>query len=105
MINKVINQFKIGYRYFFINLLMALGINEIYLQELCFPIYLRPKSSDLLTFHQIFTFKEYDINLGFVPRFIIDAGANIGLASVFLLINFQKQKLLQLNPKILTLKC
>jgi hypothetical protein len=32
----------------------------------------------LLTFHQIFTFKEYDMNLGFVPQFVVDAGANIG---------------------------
>jgi FkbM family methyltransferase len=99
MINKVINQFKIGYRYFFINLLMALGINEIYLQKLCFPIYLRPKSSDLLTFHQIFTFKEYDINLGFVPRFIIDAGANIGLASVFFANKFPETKIIAIEPE------
>ncbi|MDI5950674.1 FkbM family methyltransferase [Flavobacterium yafengii] len=99
MINKVINQFKLGYRYFFINLLMALGINKIHLLKLGFPIYLRPRSSDLLTFHQIFTFKEYDVNFGFIPRFIIDAGANIGLASVFFTNKFPEVKIVAIEPE------
>lgn len=62
---------------------MTLGIYKIYISKVIFPIHLRPNSSDLLVFHQIFTFKEYDLDLGFIPKFIIDASANIGLAAFF----------------------
>ena len=87
------------YRYVFVNLLMLSGITKINLRKIYFPIYLRKKSSDLLAFHQIFTFKEYGMNLGFVPRFIIDAGANIGLSAVFFSNKFPEAKIVAIEPE------
>ncbi|WP_159085989.1 FkbM family methyltransferase [Flavobacterium faecale] len=78
---------------------MALGRNKVRIPELIFPIYLRPKSSDILAFHQIFTFKEYDMNFGMTPNFIIDAGANIGLSAVFFSNKFPNATLVAIEPE------
>ncbi|WP_035667929.1 FkbM family methyltransferase [Flavobacterium sp. 83] len=99
MMDIVRVRLKQGYRYFFVNLLMTLGVNKIQILKMTFPIFLRPKSSDLLVFHQIFTFKEYDMNLGFSPKFIIDAGANIGLAAVFFSNKFPEAKIMAIEPE------
>jgi hypothetical protein len=56
---------------------LIFGITKISLRKINLNL-LKKKIKDLLTFHQIFTFKEYDMNLGFVPQFVVDAGANIG---------------------------
>lgn len=47
------------------------------------PIHLRPKTSDTTIFRHIFIEEQYKVHLNFTPSFIIDAGANIGLASVY----------------------
>ena len=47
------------------------------------PFYLRPKTTDYFTFDQVFLRNQYNINFPFEVRNIIDAGANIGLASVY----------------------
>jgi FkbM family methyltransferase len=78
---------------------MLLGVTKISLRKINSPIYLRRKSSDLLTFHQIFTFKEYDMNLGFVPQFVVDAGANIGLSAVFFSNKFPGVKIVAIEPE------
>lgn len=82
-----------------INNLTKLGFLKISLRSLQFPVNLRPNSSDLKVFHQIFTFKEYGMNLGFVPRFIIDAGANIGLSAVFFSNKFPGVKIVAIEPE------
>jgi hypothetical protein len=43
---------------------------------------IRPGTTDEDVFREVFLAREYEIPLG-EPRFIIDAGAHIGLASVF----------------------
>jgi hypothetical protein len=68
---------------------MLSGVTKISLGKINSPIYLRRKSSDLLTFHQIFTFKEYDMNLGFV-KFVVDAKQYWFCRRCFLVTNFQE---------------
>ncbi len=59
---------------------------------------LRPDTSDIPTFHQIFTDEEYDINLPFVPQNIIDGGANVGLATIYLKSKFPEAKIVCIEP-------
>ena len=47
------------------------------------PIHLRQKTSDSDVFNQVILSREYRIDEVFNPQFIIDAGANIGLTSLF----------------------
>jgi len=59
---------------------------------------LRPSPPDLYTFHYIFTKHEYDFDCGSV-EYIIDAGANIGLASVFFGLKYPEAKILSVEPE------
>ena len=44
---------------------------------------LRTLTSDVPTFQQVFLNIRYEMDLPFVPKTIIDGGANVGFASVF----------------------
>jgi FkbM family methyltransferase len=46
-------------------------------------ITLRKNTSDIALFKQMLVHEEYKFKCSFIPRFIIDAGANIGLSSLF----------------------
>jgi FkbM family methyltransferase len=60
-------------------------------------IALRPKTSDLPTFLQVFAFGEYKINLD-NPKVIIDAGANIGLFSIYMKNKFPDAMIICIEP-------
>lgn len=53
------------------------------LKELAHPVQLRVPSSDAGAYRQIFLESQYEIAVTRPPAVIVDAGANIGLASVF----------------------
>ena len=100
MIKKIVVRIKQIIQYVLIYLRVSiLKANKIYLKGYKSEINIRINSSDLLTFHQIFTFKEYDFNLGFVPTTIIDAGANIGLATVYFENRFPNAKIIAIEPE------
>jgi FkbM family methyltransferase len=63
------------------------------------PILLRPKTTDLLTFEQVFMRHEYGIKLPFSPRHIVDAGANIGLATIYFANRFPDARIIALEPE------
>lgn len=46
-------------------------------------IFLRNKTKDTETFHEIFTQNIYNLKLPIDPKTIVDAGSNVGLASLF----------------------
>lgn len=59
---------------------------------------LRPNTSDIPNFYQIFIGNEYDLNLPFEPKSIIDGGANIGLATIYLKSKFPDAKVICVEP-------
>ncbi|TLV00781.1 FkbM family methyltransferase [Dyadobacter luticola] len=62
------------------------------------PIYLRPGTSDGGVFGQIFIQHEYQINLSFEPKVIIDGGANIGLFSVYFKNKYPAATIIAIEP-------
>lgn len=62
------------------------------------PVWLRAKTSDIPTFEQIFISQEYDIKIPITPENIIDCGANIGLATVYLKNRYPHAKVISIEP-------
>jgi FkbM family methyltransferase len=71
-------------------------INSFYYKK----IQLRNKTSDIDVFNQVIVNKEYDFHLDLNPHFIIDAGANIGLTSLFFSYKYPQAKILAIEPEI-----
>jgi FkbM family methyltransferase len=69
-----------------------LGVNS--------PVYLRVPSSDVQAFAQIFIANEYKVDVNRDPEFIIDAGANIGLASIYFANQFPNARILAIEPEM-----
>jgi FkbM family methyltransferase len=63
------------------------------------PVLLRVPSSDVFTFEKVFVDKEYGFRVNRQPQVIVDAGANIGLASVFFSHQFPGVKIIAIEPE------
>ena len=63
------------------------------------PILVRVPSSDVPTYRHILKLSEYDFSVETAPKIIIDAGANIGLASVFFANRFPSATIIAIEPE------
>lgn len=62
------------------------------------PLYLRDHTSDVDVFNQVFIKRDYDFLTETEPQIIIDAGAHIGLASLYFASRFPKALIIALEP-------
>jgi len=62
------------------------------------PVRVRAGSSDRRAFEQVFLDREYDFPVPGRPRFIVDAGANIGCASVWFASRFPSANIVAVEP-------
>ena len=58
----------------------------------------RPGSTDERTFAHVFLNREYDIELPLEPRLIVDAGANVGYASVWFASRYPQARIIAIEP-------
>lgn len=68
-------------------------------QDCKYPFQLRIPSSDLSTYKQIFIKQEYDFTVKSQPQIIVDAGANIGLASIYFANKYPNAKIIAIEPE------
>jgi FkbM family methyltransferase len=72
---------------------------KLYLTGYEHPIWLRPPTSDYQVYRQIFVEQEYGgVEATTDVRFILDCGANVGLASVYFLNRFPQASILAIEP-------
>jgi FkbM family methyltransferase len=74
------------------------GTVEVAVPSLPAPVAIRRGTSDVSTFEQVFVEQEYEITLDFEPATIIDAGANIGLASVLFATRYPRARIIAIEP-------
>jgi len=63
------------------------------------PLWIRLKTSDLPTLQKVWRDHEYAIRLKTEPKFIIDAGANIGIASIYFATKFPNARVIAIEPE------
>ena len=68
-------------------------------RDIKFPFFLRLRTSDIPTFGQIFEDREYEFVTGKSPKVIVDAGANIGLASIYLANRYPESQIIAIEPE------
>jgi len=64
-----------------------------------YPVHLRLRTSDVSLFAEVLLKAEYDWGLPVHPRVIVDAGANIGLASVFFANKYPEARIISIEPE------
>jgi len=63
------------------------------------PFRLRIPSSDVPTYQQVFLQREYEFETSEEPKVIVDAGANIGLATIYFANRYPGAKIISLEPE------
>jgi len=63
------------------------------------PIYVRGRTSDSLLLFTIFCLEEYPAKFVKSPRLIIDAGANVGYASIYFACHFPQAEIIAIEPE------
>jgi FkbM family methyltransferase len=71
---------------------------SIRLPHLIHPLHIRPGTSDILAFNQVFLEDHYKIRLSFIPRIIIDGGANVGFFAVKMKHSYPEAKIICVEP-------
>jgi len=74
------------------------GIVEVAVPTLLARVAIRRATSDVSTFEQVFVEQEYELTLDSEPATIIDAGANIGLASVLFANRYPRARIIAIEP-------
>jgi len=62
------------------------------------PIVIRPRSTDRFVFEQIFLDRDYELPFELSPSLILDAGANVGFASIFFGNRYPDATIIALEP-------
>jgi FkbM family methyltransferase len=76
------------------------GFLELSLRGFPHPIRLRHGTSDFQVFRQIFLHRQYAIRVSKRVEYIIDGGANIGLASLYLMRRHRRARVVAIEPDI-----
>lgn len=63
------------------------------------PIKVRPWTSDLFAFEQVFSHDEYEFSFDITPKLIIDGGANVGFTSIFFANKFKDAHIIAVEPE------
>lgn len=88
-----------GLRNYFLCRIRRSGLVSVYYGTRGEQCILRSGTADVMVFEQVFLFDDYDIKFKTDPEFIIDAGAHIGLASLYFSTRFPRAQIICLEPE------
>lgn len=103
-IDRLVGYFRMGGFKTAVPLLRSLLVDEVQTAriqrtDLRHPLWIRVRTSDFYCFQQIFAEQQYALDVRFPPRTIIDAGANIGLASIYFANLFPEARVVAVEPE------
>lgn len=75
------------------------NILEIHRENYKYPIYLRNYTSDVWIYREIIEDHEYEFTVKEDPKYIIDAGANIGMAAIYFANRYKHAKIIAIEPE------
>jgi FkbM family methyltransferase len=65
-----------------------------------YPAYIRLRTSDVLVVWQVFVSARYEWQFAKSPKVIVDAGANVGLASIYYANQYPEARIIAIEPEI-----
>lgn len=71
---------------------------EIRLRSLPHSLTIRPTKADTLVLWQTFGVRQCDVKLPYIPKVIIDAGANIGATAIFFALKYPFAQIISVEP-------
>ena len=96
---KKLGLYKGSYSYFNCRIKRN-GLSSVYFTDSGDKCLIRSGSPDVIVFEQIFLFGDYDIDFNVEPDIIVDAGAHIGLSSLYFLTRYPNANLICIEPNI-----
>lgn len=75
--------------------------SEVVINHECakYPFIVRNQTSDVEIFEQIFIRQEYNFTVNKPPEVIVDAGANVGFASIYFASKYPNSKIIAIEPE------
>ena len=74
------------------------GLQRLSIRGLPAPVWFRPRTSDFDAFREVFLEGAYDVAVEPTVRTIIDAGANVGLSSLYFLRRYPEARIIAIEP-------
>lgn len=62
-------------------------------------VYMRFGTSDRCVYQEVVLDKDYELDLGFTPKAVVDAGANIGLSSIYYANRYPSARIIAIEPE------
>jgi FkbM family methyltransferase len=75
------------------------GLIKLHVPGILTPVALRPETTDLPTFAQIFVAEQYQLSTDIPVRLIVDGGANVGYASIWFANQFREAQIVAIEPE------
>jgi FkbM family methyltransferase len=72
---------------------------RLYLKGLERNVRVRTNSTDLNCLEKVFLYKEYSVPFAIEPHLIVDAGANVGMATLFFAHHYPHAKIIAIEPE------
>lgn len=98
--NYYINEFGLttGVRFYLTTLIRRNGLINLMVPNYKYPLILRANTSDIDIFRHIIVKHDYKIHANTNPKFIVDGGANIGLASIYFANKYPAAQIFAVEP-------